>query len=105
MFNSLGLVSMIKRYFWTAFEPLWNAAFTIANILLGFEKTGIWLLNPSMTLSKIVKTAPATTIDDPQSLRTPMTCKSIRRAQRLFHTTSNSAILKKLFTANERFAL
>lgn len=104
MSNSLGLVSMTKRHFWTAFEPSWNAAFSVANILSGFEKTGIWPLNPSMTLSQIIKAAPTTTADNLKGLQTPMTCKSIRRAQRLFYTTSNSAVLKKLFTANERLA-
>ena len=40
--NSLGMVSMIKRAFWSIFLPVWKQAFTSENIASGFEKTGIF---------------------------------------------------------------
>jgi hypothetical protein len=41
MFNSLGMVSMLKRAFWNVFLPAWKQAFSEKNIASGFEKTGI----------------------------------------------------------------
>jgi len=104
MFNSLGMVSMSKRAFWSIFWPAWQSAFSENNILSGFRKTGIWPINPDIILSKIIKATPETTPDKPKSYQTPMTSKAIRRAQRAFNNTSDPAILNKIFTANERLA-
>jgi hypothetical protein len=53
MFNSLGMVNMSKRAFWSVFFPAWQQAFSEKNINSGFEKTGIWPYNPSLVLNII----------------------------------------------------
>ncbi len=101
MMNSLAMVSMSKRAFWSVFWPAWQKAFTPANIASGFEKTGIWPYNPAMTLDKITKPTPT---EAPLIVKTPMTCRAVRRVQRQYHNQPNSPLLKKLFRANERLA-
>ena len=101
MMNSLAMVSMSKRAFWSVFWPAWQKAFTPANIASGFEKTGIWPYNPAMTLDKITKPTPT---EAPSIVKTPMTCRAVRRVQRQYHNQPNSPLLKKLFRANERLA-
>ena len=99
MMNSLAMVSISKRAFWSVFWPAWQKAFTPANIASGFEKTGIWPYNPAMTLDKITKPTPT---EAPSIVKTPMTCRAVRRVQRQYHNQPNSPLLKKLFRANER---
>lgn len=101
MMNSLAMVSMSKRAFWSVFWPAWQKAFTPANIASGFEKTGIWPYNPVMTLEKITKPTPT---EVPSIAKTPMTCRAVRRVQRQYYNQPNSPLLKKLFRANERLA-
>ena len=106
MFNSLGMVSISKRDFWGIFWPAWKSAFTESNILSGFRKTGIWPLNPDITLSMITKPPPPTiTPDKPaQCIQTPITCRAVRRTQRLYRDTSNPVLLHKILKANERLS-
>ncbi len=40
--NSLGMVSMTKRRFWSLFLPAWERTFTANNIKSAFTKAGIW---------------------------------------------------------------
>ena len=79
MFNSLGMVSMSKRSFWSLFLPAWKQAFTPKNIVSGFEKTGIWPCDPSLVLSTITKPQLIELEKDSQLLKTPMTSRAIRR--------------------------
>ena len=98
--DSLGIVSMSKRAFWSVFWPAWNEAFTEKNILSGFKKTGIWPYNPSPMLSTISKPLPATT-HTPPGLKTPLTSRAIRRIQRQYSYAPTSVIVKKLFRSAE----
>ena len=50
MFNSLGIVEMFKRMFWTVFRSAWQQAFTSQNISSAFFKTAIFPLNPALVL-------------------------------------------------------
>jgi len=50
MHNSLGMVSMSKRFFWSLFHPAWKQSFTEKNIVSAFEKTGIFPFNPERVL-------------------------------------------------------
>ena len=104
MFNSLGMTSISKRIFWSVFWPAWQAAFSENNILSGFRKTGIWPYNPDITLSKITKPLPIPILDDIQSVKTPITCRAIRRTQRLYYNAPSSILLRKIFKSNEQLA-
>jgi hypothetical protein len=58
MFNSTGLVSITKQFFYTLFKPAFEKAFTKKNIINAFEKTRIYSLNPERVLRKIRKPKP-----------------------------------------------
>lgn len=55
MFNSLGIVRMTKRMFWTVFRSVRQQVFTSENITSVFFKTGIFPLNLSLVLDQIIK--------------------------------------------------
>jgi len=79
MFNSLRLVSMTKRHFWSVFKASWTEAFTEANNISAFKKTGVWPLNSTKVISTITEEL---TIESPVVQKTPITSKAIRRTQR-----------------------
>ena len=104
MFNSLRMTSISKRIFWSVFWPAWQEAFSKNNVLSGFRKTGIWPYNPDVILSKITKATPPPILNDTQSVKTPLTCKAIRRTQRLYLNAPDFVTLRKIFKANEQLA-
>jgi hypothetical protein len=53
IYQSFGLVSMSKQFFYQVFKEAWNKAFTHEYIVNAFEKTRIWLLNPDKVLSTL----------------------------------------------------
>jgi DDE superfamily endonuclease len=53
--GGLGWVSMTKRIFWPLFRDAWNDSFTSKNIKKAFETTGIWPLQPSLTIKQLEK--------------------------------------------------
>ena len=99
--DSLGIISISKRAFWSIFWPAWQEAFISKNITSGFAKTGIWPYNPSPMLIKITKPLPAIP-DIPTSPKTPLTCHAIRHIEKEYRKAPNSAIVRKLFRATEK---
>ena len=104
MFNSLGMVSMSKRSFWSLFLPAWKQAFTPKNIASGFEKTGIWPYNPNFVLATITKPQLIEPENNSQLLKTPMTSRAVRRIQRAYEKSPVKSTLALIFHANERLA-
>jgi hypothetical protein len=51
--SSLGLVSITKRLFYPLFRDVWKEAFIGVRIRYGFEKVGIWPLNPETMVSPL----------------------------------------------------
>lgn len=104
MFNSLGMVSMSKRAFWSVFLPAWKQAFSTKNVASGFAKTGIWPLDSSVVLDVIRKPTPIEASDALTTLKTPMTSKAVRRLHRIYRNAPDSPILAKILWANSRLA-
>ena len=101
MFESLGMINMSNRAFWSVFFPAWQQAFSEEKITSAFEKTGIWPYNPSLILNVITPQI----IEAPsQSPKTPMTSRAIRRTQRAYDIAPTNLLLAKIFRANERLA-
>jgi hypothetical protein len=63
MHQGLGMVLITKRFFYPLFRKAFHTAFTKKNILSAFEKTSIYLFNPSKVLDKLKK---------PKVLETPV---------------------------------
>ena len=103
MADSLGMVSITKRAFWHIFWPAWQQAFTENNIASGFQKTGIWPVDPLLMLSKITKPLPIIPNTSPGP-KTPMTCRAIRRIGRVYQKSPTSTIVKKVIWAAEKLA-
>ena len=99
--TSLGMVSMSKRAFWSVFWPAWQRAFCQKNIASGFEKTGVFPYNPSLVLDKITKKQP---IKASTPLKTPISCRAIRRLHRVYRFKPKDTFISKLLRANERLA-
>jgi hypothetical protein len=102
LFNSLGMISITKRAFWSIFWPAWQQAFSESNILSGFTKTGIWPFDPSIILSQITKPIISEVIKDVQSVQTPLTCKASRRIKRQYQNAPSPSLVAKMFKANEQ---
>ena len=101
MFKSLGLVSMSKRSFWKVFWPAWNQAFSIENITSAYTNTEMWPCNPTIILDKITLAATQQdTAITTQEIKTPMTCRAVRRFQKAYIKNSDPQLLTKLFRAN-----
>ena len=79
--NSLGMVSMTKRAFWTVFLPTWKQAFILENIASGFEKTGIFPYKLRLIFDVITKPL---LIESPKSIKTLISYRAIRRAHRAY---------------------
>jgi len=101
MFESLGIVSISKRSFWSIFWPAWQQAFSESNVLSGFKKTGIWPFDPSIILSQITKPLPKVAIDT-QLVQTPMTCRASRRIKQQYRNAPSSSLITKILKANEK---
>jgi hypothetical protein len=98
---------MTKRNFYGIFRPAWLESFTSENIQGGFKKAGIWPFNPPLVLD-IIKRRPLTPpIPEDQareSIPTPLTLKSIRRAQRRYKDNPTKQNLDIIFQSQERLA-
>ena len=101
MFNSLGIISITKRAFWSVFWPAWQQAFSESNILSGFRKTGIWPFDPSIILSQITKPISEVAIDT-QLVQTPITCRASRRIKQQYRNAPSPSLVTKVFKANEQ---
>ena len=100
--NSFSIISMIKRAFWSIFLPAWKEAFTLKNIVFGFEKTGIFPYKPRLILDVIIKPLP---IEPPKLPKTPISYRAVRRAYRVYKFKPNSKYLSKIFRGHERAAV
>jgi hypothetical protein len=101
MFESLGIISISKRSFWSIFWPAWQQAFSESNILSGFKKTGIWPFDPSIILSQITKPL-LEVARDTQIVQTPMTCRASRHIKRQYRDAPSPSLVTKIFKANEQ---
>ena len=105
MFNSLGITSISKRTFWSVFYPAWTQAFSVANIASAFKKTGIWPTNPALQLKMITKPLPSIAPSTPTQVKTPLTCRAVRRIQRKYTSAPSPSLLTKLFRANKQLSM
>ena len=78
MTDSLGFVSMGKRFFWRLFRAAWDRAFTEANIASAFKAVGIWPYNPDIVLRQIKK-AQTPPLESCVIPRTPRSTAGVRR--------------------------
>ena len=97
IFNSLGITNISKRTFWSVFYPAWKQAFSVANIASGFLKTGIWLLNPAFIINTILKSLPIVTPSIFTQIKTPLTCRAVRRIQQKYTVAPSPTLLTKVF--------
>ena len=104
IFKSLGLVSVSKRSFRTVFWPAWNQAFSAQNIASAFKKTGVWPYNPAIIPNTITIPPVEDTATTVQAVKTPTTCRAVRRFQKAYKKDSNPDLLTKLFRANLHLA-
>ena len=90
---------MSKRSFWKVFWPAWCKAFCEKNVASGFKQTGIWPLKPSIMLDTLtIKAEP--TSEASEELKTPITCRAVRRFQKAYKADPDVKKLGKLFKAN-----
>ena len=107
MHKSLGINSLTKRDFLGLFKPSWEKSFNISNIQGGFEKAGIWPFSPQTVLTVISRRpiTPPTTQDEPtKPPPTPLTSKSIRRAQKAYKDNPIPQNLAVILRSQERLA-
>ena len=102
MFNSLDIVSMSKRIFWSVFQVVWQKAFISENIKSEFFKMGIFSLNSSLVLDKIIKKTSSSINKDFTVLTTFMTDRAVRRVHKAYMKQSTSFLLKKVLNVNKR---
>jgi hypothetical protein len=105
--RSLGQTSMSKRTFYQIFRPSWLESFTPSNIQGAFEKAGIWPFSPPIVLDAIARrpVTPPDAQDGPSKPPpTPMTSKSIRRAQKTYKANPTQENLDVIFRSQERLA-
>ena len=100
--NSFGMVSMIKRAFWSIFLPAQKEAFILKNIVFGFEKTGIFPYKLRFIFDVITKSL---LIEFPKSLRTLVSYRAVRQAYRVYKFKSSLKYLSKIFRGHERAAI
>ena len=90
--------------FWTIFRSAWQEAFTSQNIASEFFKTGIFPLNPSLVLDKIVKKATSLVETENIQVFTPMSSRAVRRVHKAYAKHPTSLLLEKILHANEQLA-
>jgi hypothetical protein len=90
---------MTKRLFWPIFRDAWGDSFTLKNIKKAFESTGIWSLQPLLTLTKIQKSSSSIystpTKLPPLPIATPMTTRGVHRLLKSSPTQTKVAILER----------
>ena len=105
--KGLGYTSITKRDFLQIFRAAWVKSFSEANIKGGFAKTSIWPMKPRIVLDAIIcrpETLPDTQIDSNKPSLTPMTSKSIRRAQKAYRKNPTKENLDLILRSQERLA-
>jgi DDE superfamily endonuclease len=96
--GGLGWVSMTKRLFWPIFRDAWRDSFTSKNITKAFQATGIWPLQPLLTLAKIQKhpsTYSTPTKLPPLPIATPQTARAVRRLLKSSPTQKKIDLLER----------
>jgi hypothetical protein len=104
LYSSIVIVSMTKNLFYPIFKDAFQKAFTESNIKSAFEKTGIFPLHPEVILSTIRQPQPPTVSPCANKLRTPKSCRSLRRMQKAYLLKPNKQLLTKLFNAGTQLA-
>ena len=104
MFISTGSVSMSKRMFYGLFKVAWAKAFTKKNITSAFAKTGIWPFDPEVMMAKIRKPIQSLVENEIKEVKTPMTCRGVRRAQQAYEAEPTRQNLEVIFRATSRLA-
>lgn len=104
MFDSLGIVGMSKRMFWSVFRSAWQKTFTFENISSAFHKTGIFPLSPSLVLNQIIKKPASPIKTEVIQVSTLMINWAVRWVHRAYIKQSTSCLLQKILNANERLA-
>ena len=102
--DSLGLINLSKRAFWSLFYLAWQQTFTSTNIASGFARTGIFPYNPSLLINIITKPKPPTPPLVSTILKTPMTNCAVHQMQRNYKNVPLLPLLVKIFHANEKLA-
>jgi hypothetical protein len=104
MFSSAGMISISKRMFYKMFKVAWTSAFTPKNIISAFTKTGIWLYAPEIVTSTIK--APIQIVQEPEipEVKTPMTCRAVRRAQKAYNAKPSKQNLELIFWSMSRLS-
>jgi hypothetical protein len=100
----MGLSGMTKRLFYRAFKPAFLKAFTEKNIKSAFEKPGIFPYNPKKVLAILTKPEPEPIVLEPQTIKTPMTCRAIRRVERAIKKSPSESKIALLAKAAEALA-
>jgi hypothetical protein len=98
---------MTKRTFLPIFRLAWEESFTKDNMLGGFRKAGIWPFSPPIVLDAIKRrpeTPPDAEDESTKPSLTPMTSKSIRRAQKAYKDNPTKDNLNLIFRSQERLA-
>jgi hypothetical protein len=98
---------MSKRTFYEIFKPAWHESFIPSNIQGGFQKVGIWPFNLPLVLDLIIQrsTTPLQAEDEhSKPLPTPMTSKSIHRAQKIYKSNPTKENLNVILKSQERLA-
>jgi hypothetical protein len=104
MFSSTGLVSMSKRMFYRMFKVAYTRAFTERNITSAFQKTGIWPFNPEIVIATIRAPLQKPVPIGIPEVKTPMTCRAVRRAQKAYGIEPCRQNLELIFRATSRLA-
>ena len=109
MNNSLEIMSMSKRIFWSVLWSVWQQIFTVKNIAFNFEKTDKFFFDSDAILNQIMKkklrASTSENIDDSQTLKILLTDRAVRRIQKVYENQSNKVLLFKIFTVNQRLAV
>jgi hypothetical protein len=104
LFISTGYISMSKRMFYGMFKVAWAKAFTKENIISAFAKTGIWPFNPEIVMAAIRPPVQIIQGNETPNVKTPMTCRAVRRAQKAYEKEPTRKNLELIFRATSRLA-
>ena len=96
--NSLGMVSISKRAFWSVFQPAWKRAFSKENIAFRFRRTGVFAFNSSLVLDKISKKQSIKTLI---ILKIPITYRASRYMHRIYKFKPKDIFVLKLLRVNK----
>ena len=97
---------MTQRTFYSVFRAAWEDSFTVQNIEGGWRKTGIWPCSPPIALDAIQRRPKTPDVEGNSNKPppTPMTSKSIRRAQRAYRSNPTKTNLEVILKSQEKLA-